>query len=219
MQIPTITLRRIQLGLGLGLLRLYLTSPNISGISNGGTHLYKLYGYGLCKRTPSKKNSIISIRFTTSILGRKFWWKIWKGVQIENWTNGFGKWWFGTGKQVTPFESDFLACILYPCEKLWGVVTWYTKIKMLHPRKKWLKKNRWSWRLVPPCLGGSWYLVKVWLITCNLLVLYFGELKPSNRRPFPFKTRVIWLPGINQPLYELVYKSPNWGSDPHLRTS
>ena len=25
------------------------TSPNISGTQNGGTHLYKLYGYGLCK--------------------------------------------------------------------------------------------------------------------------------------------------------------------------
>ena len=57
-------------GTRMGLLRLYLNSPNISGISIGGTHVYKLYGYGLCKRTPPKKTSII--RFSTSMLGRKF---------------------------------------------------------------------------------------------------------------------------------------------------
>ena len=46
-----------------------LLSPKISnGTQNGGMkHLYKLYGYGLCKGKPTPQNSLI--RCSASILG------------------------------------------------------------------------------------------------------------------------------------------------------
>ena len=32
-----------------------ISSPNISGTQNGGNLTYKLYGYSLCKGTPTRK--------------------------------------------------------------------------------------------------------------------------------------------------------------------
>ena len=50
--------------------------PNISGTLNGGTkHLYKLYGYGLCKGKATLKIALYKVQ-DSSILGtiRTCWW-------------------------------------------------------------------------------------------------------------------------------------------------
>ena len=44
-------------------------SPNISGTYNGGTHLFKLYGYGLCKRKPTPQNSLTRFRKPSNLGG------------------------------------------------------------------------------------------------------------------------------------------------------
>ena len=80
---------------------------------------------------------------------------------------------------------------------------------LLKGSNRWIKQLGYHQKGITifPMKGGLlWQVVGHSINTKNLFVLYF-EIQRSNRRPFPIKTRVIWVPGILK--LKKIYR--NWG--------